>query len=91
MNKRKSRSELERELLVAKSRIASLEGTVNSYDRKFEKIADLKDSTPADCKRGPWCKTCQFVRPFFNPLGGPTIYVCGKSESCSNYVQKEVK
>ena len=89
MNKRKSRRELEYELSLARSRITNLEGVVNAYDIKFEKIADLKSSTPADCKRGPWCQTCQFVRPFFNPLGGAEAYVCGKSESCSNYVQKE--
>ena len=90
MNNRKSRRELEHELLVAKLEIARLEDTINIYDRKFDKIAELNDSTPADCKRGLWCQTCQFVRPFFNSFDGPVVYACGKSEYCGNYVPREV-
>lgn len=58
----------------------------------------LNDAMPPDCKRGPWCKACEFVKEVkvFRPLepGKPaciveTLHVCGKGESCNNFVQKE--
>ena len=68
---------------------------------KFEVMGELKESEPADCKRGPWCKACEFVktyhyseyipggymRPGFTTLR--TAYMCGKGDSCKQFVQKE--
>lgn len=63
---------------------------------KFDEMSKLQESIPTDCVRGPWCKACEFVKTYhyvdhyglgrFNTV---TAYVCGKGNSCTNFVQKE--
>lgn len=57
--------------------------------RKFEV---LNNATPENCKRGEWCKACEFAKEIRVPVGSfgyKTEYFCGKNEACSNFVQKE--
>lgn len=63
---------------------------------KFDQILEYKKDTPDDCVEGRWCQACEFVRTFhyydrmaFGHLS--TLYICGKAESCPNFVQREVK
>ena len=49
-------------------------------------------------QKGPWCKACEFVKEFTHyeyfltgsiPIA--TGYVCGKGETCINFVQKKIE
>lgn len=61
-----------------------------------QQIADMEavaNTTPPDCKRGSWCKACEFVRTYrvtgcYSGVIEP-VYICGKGESCANFVPKE--
>jgi hypothetical protein len=61
---------------------------------KLEQIGSVSEKLPEDCVKGPWCQACDFSKTFHytDYYAGPlrTGYVCGKSESCKNFVQKEV-
>lgn len=63
---------------------------------KFDEMAELEESVPSDCVRGPWCQACEFVKTYsyhhhygFGQWDTVTAYRCGKGESCKNFVQKE--
>lgn len=87
-----------RELELEKDRLINKLATLQT---KFEQMGELKDSEPPDCKRGPWCKACEFVETYhYNEYipGGHwspgfttlrTAYMCTKGESCKHFVQKE--
>lgn len=57
----------------------------------IERYRVLDDAAPVDCKRGPWCKACEFVKPMrtYHGMISREDYFCGKAESCKNFVQKE--
>lgn len=65
---------------------------------RLEAIVEIKESEPPDCKRGPWCKACEFVKIYhygeYIPGNGYTTYnnayMCGKGDSCKHFVQKEI-
>ena len=64
---------------------------------KLRAIQDLVDSTPSDCTPGKWCAACEFSRCFHLPSHSSyslnkdnVIYVCGKSEVCKNFLQREI-
>ena len=73
----------------------------NQLTDKDRKILDLEvklkeckcliDATPLDCKRGAWCQACEFAKKITVSHGYciSDIYLCGKAEACSNFVQKE--
>lgn len=66
---------------------------------KFEEMGKLEASEPPDCKRGPWCRACEFVKTYHckdyysGLFSGITMtgYMCGKGESCKHFVQKEIE
>ena len=87
---RKSRRELELEIYLKDVEIKKLQHRIDFLDKKFEIMSELEDSTPTDCKKGVWCKTCQFVRVFHNIATLDIVYTCGKGECCNHYIQKEV-
>lgn len=67
---------------------------VKSLKSDLDSITKLKDATPEDCKQGEWCKACEFVkvylsRSYFSDGLWRTTprYICGKGESCKNFVQ----
>ena len=78
---------LEAKLAEAESQISKLKNSLIAF-----KAADY--GTPADCHRGSWCGACEFSKEFIIPghgfIGNRTVCFCGKGESCSNFVQKEV-
>ena len=58
----------------------------------IEKYRALDDATPSDCKRGSWCKGCEFNKEIieYDLYGRHQLSCfCGKVESCSNFVQKK--
>lgn len=101
-NKTKLRkvSDLTREICEKDDRIKELEADVAEKEAEINRLSQtlcdytaLRDATPDDCKRGEWCKACEFVKEFrvrCGPWRTHTIWACGKGESCPNFVQKEV-
>lgn len=88
--------ELERELEKTKLERDNYHGELCDLEFKFKNMGKLQESVPEDCKKGPWCESCAFVKKFYlhrnygYVVGGvETAYICGKSDSCSNYVQRE--
>lgn len=93
-------------MFKSKQKIRELTERVKSKDREIEALEKrlkafhaAEDGTPSDCKRGTWCKSCEFRKALHIPrkaIGGfvmsgyDTVYFCGKGESCKNFVQKEV-
>lgn len=64
---------------------------------KLKAIQNFVDSTPSDCTPGKWCAACEFSRCFHLPSHSiyslnkdDVIYVCGKSEVCKNFLQREI-
>lgn len=91
-------AELERKLLDTEIERNNYKFQTECLIRKLEEVTALNESTPENCTKGPWCKACEFVRTFhyfdyLNPLRHKTdiVYVCGKGNSCVNFVQKELE
>lgn len=69
--------------------------------RKYEKIRkalfkaiELKQNIPEDCKLGPWCKGCMYVKRHTYSIGHfekAKLVYCGKEEACKYFVQKETE
>lgn len=84
-------AELERENI----RLSNLLDYANDTIRD---ITRLRDNTQEDCIKGPWCQSCEFVKSYRiygrrdpNFTSVKLVYICGKAESCPNFVQREVK
>ena len=64
---------------------------------KLKATQNFVDSTPSDCTPGEWCAACEFVKCFHVPNRNmdfgcyDSIYVCGKSEVCKNFLQRKVE
>ena len=64
---------------------------------KLESVQHLVDTTPVDCTPGKWCRGCEFSKTYHIPkptsygmLGAyDVLYVCGKGETCRNFLQRE--
>lgn len=83
---------LVKELAEAKDKLAETEKALRETHKIISEYTILGDATPADCKRGEWCRGCEFAKhiTFRSIFGGlQETYFCGKAESCSNFVQKE--
>ena len=74
-----------------------MSGDLAKYEEKFDTVQQLADMTPSDCKRGEWCKACEFGRIFCVERGWPyrhytaEIVLCGKGEACRNFVERRVE
>lgn len=70
------------------------EATISNLNSNLRSFKAVNDGTPEDCKRGSWCGACEFAKEVVIPgksfLGNTHVTFCGKGESCSNFVQKEV-
>lgn len=55
----------------------------------LNKSTEINDSVPEDCKIGPWCKKCIFVKEYSTIVLGNVVNktYCGKAEMCSNFIQ----
>lgn len=59
----------------------------------------LKNSIPEDCNQGQYCEACTFAKKFnyhtYGYFSGHETLIsgimCGKGESCKNFIQKEIK
>lgn len=88
--------DLKQEISDLKEEVTCFKASTESLEKDLDNITKMKDSTPEDCKRGEWCKACEFSRIYFSRVyhGGavwrscPT-YMCGKGESCKNFVQRK--
>lgn len=90
-------AELEKELTKVKNERDKYVNKVADLTTKFEVMAELQDTEPIGCVRGPWCKACEFAKAFHHTeyygLGNyhiNTAYMCSKGKSCQYFVQKEV-
>ena len=82
--KEHNNSILAKDLNAKNERIAELE-------KKLVEYFKLNDATPSDCKRGSWCAACEFAKSIGirQGFGYTETYMCGKANSCQNFVQKE--
>ena len=57
----------------------------------LNEITELKDKIPEDCTQGSYCKSCGFAKRYQYSTGWAIkeYYVCAKSGSCSQFIQKE--
>ena len=90
MNVFKRVKELEEEVGRLRGIERELEGYKKQLIRAEEDLRDiltLKDNIPEDCKPGPYCKSCSFVKKYY--YGYITGYMCNKANICKNFVQEE--
>lgn len=95
---RKRIKELEEKLYDTELERDKYIGKAAELDAKLREIGRLEESVPTDCVKGPWCEACEFVRTFhYRKYYGHSnystncMYVCGKGESCKNFVQRKVE
>lgn len=104
MNVFKRVKELEEEV----ERLRGVERELDAYKKQLIRteedlrdILTLKDNIPEDCRPGPYCKGCSFVKKYyydhnvFSNCFSPgyhniiTGYMCNKANFCKNFVQEE--
>ena len=92
---RKRVKELERDLENAKWDKNRILSDLRCLEAKFGALGDFPEAVPEDCVRGPWCKACEFVKTYHYSSYYTrhsemlVAYVCGKGESCKQFVQRE--
>ena len=95
---RKRIKELDSELFETKRKLERTDASYKALLAEFKELGRLKEFEPEGCKKGPWCKACEFVKTFtyydftYSMIGSVPIatgYACGKGESCVNFVQKK--
>lgn len=86
--------DLNQEISELNNKITNYKDAVKGLEADIDSITKLKDATPEDCKQGEWCKSCEFAKVYWsrsycsNGLWRITSrYLCGKGESCKNFVQ----
>jgi hypothetical protein len=90
-------AELERKLAVAERDRDNYRVILSDLENALERASNIEKTIPEDCKKGPWCKACEFARGFRyrEPASmgyiTDTVYVCGKGESCQNFVPKNME
>lgn len=91
-------AELERKLAVAERDRDKYRVRLSDLENTLERVSNIEDTIPEDCKKGSWCKACEFARVFhyredaaYMGYITDTVYVCGKGESCQNFVPKNMK
>ena len=77
-----------------KANIEDMQHNIELLKFNLRKSTEINDSVPEDCKVGPWCEGCIFVRGYSTIVLGNVVNktYCGKAETCSNFIQNmEVK
>ena len=87
---------LEQENVRLKFRLSEMESRAIRAENSLAKFMEIRDSIPADCIEGTYCRGCAFVKEYYYNGAfhrGPVItgYYCGKGESCKNFIQKKVE
>ena len=72
-----------------KTNIEGMQHNIDLLKFNLKKSTEINDSVPEDCKVGPWCKKCIFVRGYSTIVLGNVVNktYCGKAEMCSNFIQ----
>lgn len=91
MFNRKKIEKLEQELVNKTMEINKLTYDLNTCRNRIKEITELQDKIPESCTPGSYCKSCEFARSYHipNSLSIRHYYVCNKSGSCSEFVQKQ--
>lgn len=73
----------------------------DEWYRKYKKmhkalfeVIKIKRNIPEDCKLGPWCKGCMYVKRYtysIDRFEKEELLYCGKEEACKHFVQSEVE
>ena len=86
-------AELEKEVRELKDKNEKLEAHLSSTNDHLSYILEQKASTPDGCIPGEYCRACEFVKPYYHHDYYTLIegFLCGKGESCSNFIQKKVE
>lgn len=88
---------LEKKIKELEKEKDQLRGELSTLTDIYKRAVELPNSEPEGCKRGPWCKACEFVKTYTYHQYGSIFsseiveYQCGKGESCKHFVQKEIK
>ena len=79
------------EIKRLENRLLRKEERIHTLEIDLEHCKCAISTTPHDCTRGPWCAGCEFVKEVAVSHGGYISYIhlCGKAESCINFVQKK--
>lgn len=72
-----------------KTNIEGMQHNIDLLKFNLNKSTEINNSVPEDCKVGPWCKKCIFVRGYSTIVLGNVVNktYCGKAEMCSNFIQ----
>lgn len=72
-----------------KTNIEGMQHNIDLLEFNLKKSTEINESVPEDCKVGPWCKKCIFVRGYSTIVLGNVVNktYCGKAEMCSNFIQ----
>ena len=72
-----------------KTNIEGMQHNIDLLKFNLNKSTEINDSVPEDCKVGPWCKKCIFVRGYSTIVLGNVVNKTygGKAERCSNFIQ----
>lgn len=95
-------AELEKELAKAIEELHRVKQLRESDQDELTNLRAItsfeKRNMPEDCKKGPWCASCEYAKSYyrvnydyFGRCHGVTDYACGKGEACKNFIQKEIK
>lgn len=91
MFNRKKIEKLEQELANKTIEINKLTYDLNTCRNRIKEITELQDKIPESCTPGSYCKSCEFAKRYTIPNTHDLkyFYVCNKSGSCSEFVQKQ--
>lgn len=95
MFNRKKIEKLEQELANKTIEINKLTYDLNTCRNRIKEITELQDKIPESCTPGSYCKSCEFAKAYeesssmYGVTFSKTYYVCNKSGSCSEFVQKQ--
>ena len=89
--KRKQIQELQAQLEQKEKVLNTKTERIAELEKKLVEYFKLNDATPSDCKRGSWCAACEFAKHIGirKSFGYVETFMCGKADSCQNFVQKE--
>lgn len=89
ISKKKRIEELERENRKLYNKNSELTSLISSLEQDIKELTDIKSSMPDRCVAGEYCKVCSFATTYETRgiYGFRTHYICGKGQSCPDFVQ----
>lgn len=86
------RNDVRRSLRFANSTNDALSIRYQKMKKALFKVVGLKENVPEDCKLGPWCQGCTYMKKyevFIDHHITTTAYYCGKDKACKHFVQAQ--